>query len=308
VNQVSANSFIKYVALVLAAVALTLLTMIFGALPMLLARRAFGRLAYWTGFGAVAAALGLAGLPLYALTFVALTVLVGVYAEIEEYGVSVFVAGTIGVMSATGVVFGGLGLWARLSNLRLGEELRRLLDPFIAQLTQNTTSTVSSEAILQQLPSAIVIMLSLALAVALIGERKAQNRSRAEALEGSNKGGDSAEALKAEGLAAFRLPDLTVWLVTVAIAGAFLKHGIPVLETVSLNLLNLLFVLYFFQGLAVISHAFRVFKIGPVWQAIWYVLLVLQLFLMVSVLGFADYWLEFRERLSRRPVETNREF
>jgi hypothetical protein len=304
---VSANSFMKYVALVVAAVVLTTLTMVFGALPMLLARRAFGRLAYWTGFGATAVALAAAGLPFYALAFVALTVLSGVYVEIEEYGVSIFVAGMAGVLSATGVVFGGMGLWARFSNLRLGEELRRLLDPFIAQLTQNTNSTVSVEAVLQQLPSAVVIMLSLALAVALIGEKKARNRSRAVALE--NRESEAAtEPQMPQGLLAFRLPDLAVWLATAAIAGAFLKHGNAVVETVSLNLLNLLFVLYFLQGLAVISHAFRVFKIGPVWQAIWYVLLVLQLFLMVSLLGFVDYWLEFRDRLSRKPVETNREF
>jgi hypothetical protein len=92
------------------------------------------------------------------------------------------------------------------------------------------------------------------------------------------------------------------------ILGAFLKHGKEPLEIASVNALNVLIVLYFFQGLAVISNVFRSFKVAPFWQAIWYTLFVLQLFLMVSLLGFVDYWLEFRVRLARDTAETNRGF
>ncbi len=61
-------------------------------------------------------------------------------------------------------------------------------------------------------------------------------------------------------------------------------------------------VLYFFQGMAVIFKAFDVFAVGPIWRLFIGFVLTFQLAIVVAVLGVADYWLDFRDRLTRRPV------
>jgi uncharacterized protein YybS (DUF2232 family) len=146
----------------------------------------------------------------------------------------------------------------------------------------------------------VIIAIMGALALALIGVNKL--------LTAFSLPGRRFDVSSSEELTLFRVPDPVLWFAMVAILGAFVKHGRPWLEVISLNALNVLAVLYFFQGLAVIASAFRVFKIGPFWQVLWYFVLVVQLFLMVSLLGFVDFWLEFRERLTRKPAETNKGF
>jgi hypothetical protein len=309
---VPVNTTLRFIALIGAAVVLTLLTMVFGALPMLMARRAYGRRAYWFGFVFAAVLMAVGGVPFYALALIALTVLVGVYVEMEEHRATLFVSGLGGVLASTGLIVLSAGIWVRAGNLKLTEELRKALEPLVAQLARNTSTNVGVDAVLQQLPSAVVIMLSVALVIALIGERRTGKKSLSLEVRGKSEtmGNETSQEVfvRPSGLSAFRVPDLMIWLTILAIAGAFIKLDQPTLETVSINILNFLFVLYFFQGLAVFAHAFRIFKVGSIWRTLWYVILVVQLFLMVSLLGFIDYWLDFRERLSRKPVETNREF
>jgi uncharacterized protein YybS (DUF2232 family) len=106
----------------------------------------------------------------------------------------------------------------------------------------------------------------------------------------------------------FRAPDACVWMMIVAILGAFLKHDFSEIKVVSTNLLNVLVVVYFFQGLAIVSYVFEALKVSPLWRGIWYLLILVQLFLMVSLVGFVDFWLEFRERLSRKSTQENKGF
>jgi uncharacterized protein YybS (DUF2232 family) len=58
-------------------------------------------------------------------------------------------------------------------------------------------------------------------------------------------------------------------------------------------------VIYLFQGLAVLEVSFLAFRIGTFWKVLIYVLVVGQLFFLLSAVGVIDYWVDFRQRLTK---------
>ncbi len=295
------KTLLKYTVLLTLAALMTATTFVFGALPMRVVRTVYGRLFYWSGFTVVAIALAMVGNPLYAMLLLALVVLVGVFAEVEEHGISVFMSGLAGVLSAVGATALIGGLWLQRSKLHLIEEVRNQVTSVLGQMAKMNPNTVASvDMVMQQLPSVLVISLICALAISLIAEAQMLRLLGAQQAQ---------QAAVARGrLTLFRVPDALVWVAIVAIFGAFFKHGNFLVETVCVNVLNVLVLVFFCQGLAIVAHMFRTYKVGTFWQNLWYIVLVLQLFLIVSLVGFADFWLEFRERLTRKPAATNKSF
>ena len=302
------SKFLKYLILFALSALLSVTTVILGAVPLLVARRALpgavGRWIFWGVQFAIALGFVAAGIPFYGMIILAQALAVGVYVEVEQHHGTVFTSGAVAILAAVGASIVTGGIWLQVTKLHLGDVLRQQLEPLVGQLTSVNSGAhaLTTDALIQQLPSGAVIALILSLALALISERRVSLSFRLRDYKADQRAA----------LLAFRMPDVVVWLVVLAIAGAFLKHGNSLVELVSVNVLNALVVLYFFQGLAIVTQAFRVFKITGIWRSIWYVLIVLQLFLMVSLLGFADYWLDFRERLNRKPgpksAESNRGF
>ncbi len=230
--------------------------------------------------------------------FLLVTLMMGAYAEVESHTNSIFTAGTVAVSIAVGAGTVALAGVQRFSKLNAVGAIRVELEKFISQLQAvHPQTSANVDSLMQQLPSAIIVLLVLALAAGLIWEKRASVWARLPWLEKTPPI-----------LRTFSVPDVFVWITMAAVLGSFLQHGTPWVEVLSLNAINLVVVLYFFQGIAVITHLFEVFKVSPVWQAIWYVLIVVQLFLVVSIIGFADFWLDFRRRLTKKTTETNKGF
>lgn len=286
----------KFSLLVIATILLSMTTVVLGALPMRTLRRVYGRWPFCLAFALVSVAVMALVSPSYGLLILSLAIGIGIYTEIEDHGGSVFVSGFVASLAAIGTTILGVGIWVHYTKVAIIESVRQQIAPLVDKLVaMNGGSAVSVETVMQQLPSGIVIGIITALAVALIGE------SRMLKWVGENE-----KSVSDNRLSSFRVPDLFIWLTIVSIFGAFFQHGIKWAEILSLNVLNVLVVVFFFQGLAVIAHAFRVYRVGPFWQGLWYIIFVIQLFLVVSFVGFVDYWIEFRERLSRKPAETNK--
>lgn len=294
------SRLLKYILLLGLSALLSSLTIVFGAVPMRMVRRSFGRWPYWLGHAAVVAAMFALGFSAFSLLVLALVFMTGAYTEVEEHGGAVFASGLGGVLAGLGAGAVALGAKLYVHKAALLNELRAQIAPLVDRMAQlNPKAQITIDTVLQQLPSGFVITLMIALSFALIWERRLLTWSKLQ---------EQKEGVHTVGLRSFQVPGATVWLSMLAILGAFLQHGNHVLEMVSVNLLNILAVLYFFQGLAVVATAFEVFKVGRVWQTLWYIMIVLQLFLLVSLLGFADYWVEFRQRLSRKPTEAKNSF
>ena len=311
---------LKALLLVVIAVFLTVSTFIFGAIPMRVLREVYGRMPYWTSLLASSALLAAFVSPSYGLLVLSLTVAVGAYAEVEEHGDPVFWAGFGAVLAAIGTTVLSLGLYIARTHAHVLDDVRAELTPLVNKITEvNANSGLTIDSLMQQLPSGFLIGLITALALSLLLENRVRSwmgfalkkplpptEAPASVMR---QPADVFVANKNPGaLEAFKVPDLFIWATTAAIFGAFYHHGDEWIETVSINALNVLAVAFFFQGLAVATQAFRAFKIAPFWRAIWYLILVVQLFLLVSLVGFADFWLDFRERLARKPAEPKKNF
>lgn len=97
----------------------------------------------------------------------------------------------------------------------------------------------------------------------------------------------------------FALPE---WLIFGALGTGFMMF-LPVapLRVISLNLLLILVVLYFCQGVAVVSAWFNRLGLPRILRVIGYPLMFLNpLFLLIITLGVMDLWLDFR-RLHQQP-------
>lgn len=295
--------FSKYILLILLATVLAVTTFVFGALPMRVLRRGYGRTPFWMGLMIASLLVGVFVSLSYGLLILALTVAVGVFAEIEDHGGEVFTSGFAATMAAIGLSVLAVGMWIHQTKGHLLEDVRSELVPLVDKIaTMNSSAVVSVDSVIQQLPSGLVIGVIIAIAISLIAEARMMAWF---GLVVQKRPAGAPESLR---LSSFRVPDVFIWLSIVAIFGAFFRHGNELAEAVSINTLNVLVVSYFFQGLAVASRAFRVYKISAFWRSLWYVVLVLQLFLLVSLVGFVDFWLDFRERLARKPAEPNKGF
>lgn len=95
------------------------------------------------------------------------------------------------------------------------------------------------------------------------------------------------------------------WLVFVLIgAGFMLLIPHQAVQIAGVNVLLVCGLLYFFQGLAILSFNFSHFQVPRIlrWIAYFLLLMIKSLMLLVILLGLIDLWLDFR-RLHRPPSE-----
>lgn len=276
------------------AVMMTALTYVVGAVGLKVLRREWGRLPYW--FGGV----GLSGL-LYAgnlrplgLAFLSLVLLIGIFSEIEEMGMGAMASGFFTLLINTMLGAGAFAFWVYYTGPKWSQQLQDLLQLMLKPLVEiNPKLQISYYDLMLQLPSVVLIlwMVSIYLAVWL-ESRLASNDS---------------PTMRDE-LTRVSMPDPVVWLFIIALLGAFGGHGLGALEAISVNVLNVCFVLFFFQGIAVVAKFFESVRMGLFWQFMFMALIIVHLFLLVSLLGLIDYWVDFRSRIEKRGnQEMNRE-
>jgi len=103
-----------------------------------------------------------------------------------------------------------------------------------------------------------------------------------------------------ENLREWKGPESLVWCLIVCGFALFIP-GVPVLKTVALNVLLVVAVFYFFQGLAIVAYYFHQKNVPFYLRGITYVLILFeQIFTMLVVgLGLFDLWGDFR-RLKKK--------
>jgi len=104
-------------------------------------------------------------------------------------------------------------------------------------------------------------------------------------------------------LAAFRAPDWMVWGVVAGGAGSMFAEGFA--HTIGMNLLICLSGIYLLQGFALTHFFFMKANVHVILRAIGYFVIFSQppLMLLMSGLGLADVWVEFRTRKTEKPEE-----
>ncbi len=93
----------------------------------------------------------------------------------------------------------------------------------------------------------------------------------------------------------FKAPDFLVWPVIGLIL--VLMTPMTMAKYVAVNCLIVLTLVYFFQGIAVVSYYFQRKKTSPALRIFCYGLIALQIYVLILVigLGFFDTWIDFRK-------------
>jgi hypothetical protein len=271
------------------AVSLTLTTVIFAPLPLMLLRRNGGRTSFVVGSILASAALIWFATPMVVSAFLGAVILTFVLEESESqnlgYTSSVFV--TLLVI----VGFSAIATGYAIEHYGFDPVVfaRNQLSLALTQITLPTGVTVDKEALIKQLPSALIILIVLSIWANSIIVPKMEKLFGWEPiyLKHTFVSGE---------FRSWKLPDSFVWLALLSAAGTFLEIDPEWSHWVCANVFNVVVMLYFFQGLAVVVDFFAVKKISALWRMVAYIFIFSQLFLMVAFLGFADLWVGFRNR------------
>ena len=97
----------------------------------------------------------------------------------------------------------------------------------------------------------------------------------------------------------WRLPEPLVWLVIAAILAILLPILQP-LKTLGLNTAFVMGVLYFFQGLAILTSLLAKWSVPLMFRLFIYALILVQVYgiILLALIGLADVWADFRKMRS----------
>lgn len=276
------------------ATAVTALFVFLGTPFLRVLRGVFGPVKYWLS-GIVVTGLLITASPntvFLALLVLSLWVTVGIYRELEERGAGNFWGALLSVFIGSLLMIWGPQLWA----LALGQDFAASLKSSFEELTQKffegkklSEYGVSSEAIIGQLPSVLIVLQIAGLAFALMLDRRIARllNLRFEKVASQMR------------LLEFRLPDFMIWLTMFSFLLSFIKLNNETVSMVALNVFNVMMGLYFFQGLAVLEVSFLAFRVGSFIKFLIYFIVIGQLFFLLSAVGVIDYWMDFRQRFKR---------
>ncbi|MBE9503641.1 MAG: DUF2232 domain-containing protein [Proteobacteria bacterium] len=103
-------------------------------------------------------------------------------------------------------------------------------------------------------------------------------------------------------LSSWKAPEPLVW--AVVLSGISFFVDVPTLKVIGMNLLVVLFTIYFFQGMAIISFYFNKKKVAGLLKGFLYVLIVWYLGALVALVGLFDTWADFRKLSKPKDSET----
>lgn len=270
-----------------AAVILTLFTGVMGAPFLRLLRKTQGALKFWTAGLIVAVLFAALGAGPLAVLVGSIWMTLGVYSELESRGRGWWISGLAALTAGTAVAVAGFSAILKRLGITTWERFVALVDEKIMAFVPMDPSVKPEPALFaQQIPSVLVILLLLSLGTALIFERKlfawtGFPRDRV------------ASHLK---LLEFRVPDAFIWVALTGFLLTMVNFGSKTLAAFGLNVVNVSVVLYFFQGLAVLEVLLNALKAGAFLRLAVYLILVGQLFFVLSLVGLIDYWVDFRRR------------
>lgn len=290
------SGFGRSLVLTVSAVALSGLTIVLAAIPLEALRGQVGRWVYWfTGLGISVGLFGL-GQASVGITFALMVVLMGVFAESERLGISLIWSGLLTIFATLGFSAIAVGVWVKSAGVNLLEIVKNQVNVAATRLMEvNPEIEVDIASMTYQVPSGIIILMILSLAVALIWSPRLADWMREEKPES-----ESESEVTQRDLGQFTLPHFFAWVGLFSIAGSFIEFGYESLKLVSLNILNIIVLLYFFQGLSIVGSFFKAYKVSRFWQILWYFMLVVQLFPLVSLIGFTEIWFEYRKKIRNR--------
>jgi uncharacterized protein YybS (DUF2232 family) len=239
------------------------------------------RSTFWFSQVVISVILWFIGLEPLAISFLSVVILIGLFTEVQNQFKNVFVSGLVSIMASFGAIVYATQQWLSHQGLSLADRIREQVQVVVAQATaMNSLVKLDVDILVLQTPSALVSLMIIAIALSLILEDSFIRLFKIKNLP-----------VKTINLMEFKLPDFFIWIAMSTFLFSFLDLNNKVITAVAMNILNTLVVLYFFQGLAVVESFFTALRVGIFIRLLTYVVLLIQLFFLVSAIGVIDFWL-----------------
>lgn len=247
------------------------------------------RLTFWIAFSCAIAFLVLMGWVPIAISLMSITILIGLFSEIFERFKKLFIAGFIALIVSSLATVLATQQWLIYKGTTLVARLHEQIQMVLKQAHQmNSIVKFDPEILIGQAPSVLVSLLILSLALALMFESSVAKLMKFPM-----------EKVESLSLLSFKLPDGFIWVAMISFLFSFIDLGSKPLSITATNIVNVMVVLYFLQGLAVIETFFVALRFGFFIRFMTYVVFLIQLFFLVAAIGLIDFWVEFRKRFVR---------
>ena len=280
----------KFITITSISILLSMLTVILGAPLLRVLRQSYGAKAFWVLGAAITGVAWLLNAQPLALFIGSIWMTLGTYVELENKGLGWWFSGILSVLLGSLVASASIFGAFRVNGINTYAEVLKLVENFSAKVSEmNPAVKLDPTILLQQIPSAVAIILILALGVGLIFERRVFSWLNLPHEK-------VASQLK---LLEYRVPDYFIWIAMIAFLLTMVSFGGKAIAILALNIVNVAIVLYFFQGLAVLEVLLNSLRAGLFMRILTYIILVGNLLPLVSVVGLIDYWLDFRGRIRR---------
>lgn len=275
---------------------MVLLSILGSALPFIIAApivrvayKNYSKVIFWTGFMSGIGGLAALGFVPTAISLMSVVLLLGFFSAIFEKYKRLFLAGFISIAISAGATLAATQQWLILNGTNLAVRLHEQIQLILKQAQQvNSSVKIDPDYLVWQAPSVLVALLVMSLALALILELPVTRLfkfplKKVEALD----------------LLGFKLPDSYIWIAMISFLFSFIDIGVKPVAMIATNIVNVMVILYFFQGLAVIESFFQALRFGFFIRFMTYVVFLIQLFFLVAAVGVIDFWVEFRKRFIR---------
>jgi hypothetical protein len=275
---------------------MVLLSILGSAIPFLFAApivrvvyRSYSKVSFWAAYSFGTILLVAGGFVPVAISLMSVTLLIGIFSQVFEKYKSMFVAGFVALAVSSVTTVSATQQWLVYKGTSLSVRLHEQVQLVLKQAQQvNSLVKMDPDQLVGQAFSVLVALLIMSLALALILEQPVSRLLKF-----------TSENTERPQLMNFKLPDSYIWIAMVSFLFSFVDIGNKNFSMVATNIVNIMVVLYFFQGLAVIESFFTALKFGFFVRFMTYVVFLIQLFFLVAAIGVIDFWVEFRRRFIR---------
>lgn len=286
----------KLSLLVIFSVLTSLVTMFFGGPFLRVLRKTYGPIFYWLFFLIILTVTITFKTYLLLLLVGSLWLVVGISVELENlklpFSWNVFassVLGTVISLLGYGAVLNDQGI----SNLeRFKDYFKESLDKVVRTSAENQ---IDIEALIFQIPSVVMLLFLASVVVSFVFERRIYFWMKLPNLTKTYK----------INFVDYKASEPTIWLALVALLLSVLDlknfnlENLKWVQILGSNFVNILVVVFFFQGFAVLEVFLRKIHSSVFFRAFTYFIFIGQLFLVLSFIGFVDFWVDFRSRLNK---------
>jgi hypothetical protein len=257
-------------------------------------RRRLGRVGFWAFLLPIVAVTLNTQAGWLGLILLNLAILVGLFQEFEESGfnfsMSFFLTLLIYGLASAGV----FAIWAVYAGPTWSQVLRASVEASLAPMSELAgQAPFNADQIMGVLPALAMVNGAMALFLSVLTENRFNTGELAS---------DRPLTMRSQ-LESFRVPDIGIWLFIASILGRFGDFHMPTLQTLSVNTMFVCLALFLIQGMMVILKYIDTLRMHGVLQLLFGIFCAA----FAAPIGFMDYWLGFRDRLSKRAEQFNRE-